>query len=296
MSLPSIEINHLIKDFSVGLRDQKLRAVDDLSLQVHENEIFGLLGPNGSGKSTTLKILLGLLSPSQGACRIFGQPSADIAARRSVGFLPEAPYFYRYLTGRELVTFYAKLCGMPRAELKESVDRVIELVNLSDAANRRVGTYSKGMLQRIGMAQALVHDPRLIVLDEPTAGVDPLGAVAIGEIIRDLKKQGKTILICSHLLAQVEGLCDRVAIMHRGRLVLEGAVDALLSNPCQSGFLVEGLNTEGRSSVQSFVAEHGGYCYDQASGRRSLEALFLHAVGSPVAGEGSGQKEDEKQC
>ena len=215
----AISIKNLTKDFSVGMRGVKLRAVDNLNLEIRDNEIFGLLGPNGSGKSTTIKIILGLLEASAGQCEIFGNPSSTVAARRSVGFLPEAPYFYRYLSGRELVRFYARICGVKRRKIRKRVDEVIEMVGLTEAAHRRVGDYSKGMLQRIGLAQALVHDPQLVILDEPTAGVDPIGSASIAKIIINLKKRGKTVLLCSHLLAQVEGLCDRVAILHRGKLI-----------------------------------------------------------------------------
>ena len=206
MSTSAICIQNLTKDFAVGMRGKKLRAVDDLCLEVGDNEIFGLLGPNGSGKSTTIKIILGLLEASKGTCEIYGRPSKLVDARRSVGFLPEAPYFYRYLTGRELVRYYARICMVPRVKIDSAVDSVIKLVGMTEAADRRVGTYSKGMLQRIGLAQSLVHDPQLVILDEPTAGVDPLGSAAIAEIVRELKRRGKTVLLSSHLLALIEGL------------------------------------------------------------------------------------------
>lgn len=278
MTEAAIRIEGLTKDFTVGLRGLKLRAVDNLTLEVGDNEIFGLLGPNGCGKSTTIKIVLGLLKASRGECRIFGQPSHLVAARESVGFLPEAPYFYRYLSGRELVRFYAKVCGVGRREIRARVDEVIELVNMTEAADRRVGTYSKGMLQRIGLAQALVHDPRLVILDEPTAGVDPLGAEAIAEIIRELKARGKTVLVSSHLLAQIEGLCDRVAILHRGRLIREGAVDALLQDRQAESLLVEGLSAEGRAAVEAAIVAQGGRLRGVEKPRVSLDSLFLREV------------------
>ena len=159
MTTPAIRIEGLTKDFSIGMRGLKLRAVDNLDLSVADNEIFGLLGPNGSGKSTTIKIILGLLEASAGSCEIYGKASRTVAARQSVGFLPEAPYFYRYLSGRELVRFYARVCGVRRADIDHQVASVIDLVGMSESAHRRVGTYSKGMLQRIGLAQAIVHDP-----------------------------------------------------------------------------------------------------------------------------------------
>ncbi|ADE55662.1 ABC transporter ATP-binding protein [Coraliomargarita akajimensis] len=293
MAEAAISIQGLTKDFSVGMRGVKLRAVDNLSLEVGDNEIFGLLGPNGCGKSTTIKIVLGLLRASQGVCRIFGEPSHAVVARKSVGFLPEAPYFYRYLSGRELVRFYAKVCGVPRAQMRSRVDEVIELVNMTEAANRRVGTYSKGMLQRIGLAQALVHDPRLVILDEPTAGVDPLGSAAIAQIIRELKAQGKTVLVSSHLLAQIEGLCDRVAILHRGRLIREGTVDSLLQDQAAESLVVEGLSAEGRAAVEAAIQAEGGRLRGVEKPRVSLDSLFLQEVNEREEAHQARQSEKE---
>ena len=278
MSTPAIRIQNLTKDFAVGMRGKKLRAVGDLRLEVGDNEIFGLLGPNGSGKSTTIKIILGLLEASTGTCEIYGRPSKLVDARRSVGFLPESPYFYRYLTGRELVRYYARICMVPRVEIDAAVDSVIKLVGMTEAANRRVGTYSKGMLQRIGLAQSLVHDPQLVILDEPTAGVDPLGSAAIAEIVRELKRRGKTILLSSHLLAQIEGLCDRVAILHRGKLVREGRVDDLVEEKDAESLVVQGLSAEGRAAVEAEIKAQGGQLARVEKPRLSLDAYFLKEV------------------
>ena len=278
MATPAICIQNLTKDFAIGMRGMKLRAVEDLCLEVGDNEIFGLLGPNGSGKSTTIKIILGLLEASTGNCEIYGKPSKLVDARRSVGFLPESPYFYRYLTGRELVRYYARICMVARAEIDAAVDSVIKLVGMTEAADRRVGTYSKGMLQRIGLAQSLVHDPQLVILDEPTAGVDPLGSAAIAEIVRELKRRGKTILLSSHLLAQVEGLCDRVAILHRGKLVREGRVDDLVEEKDAESLVVQGLNAEARAAVEAEIKAQGGRLARVEKPRLSLDAYFLKEV------------------
>ena len=278
MNSPAIRIRNLTKDFSVGIRGVKLRAVDDLCLDISKNEIFGLLGPNGSGKSTTIKIILGLLKASSGNCEIFGQPSMEVAARKSVGFLPEAPYFYRYLTGRELVYYYARICMMQRSKITDSVDSVIELVGMTEAANRRVSTYSKGMLQRIGLAQSLVHDPDLVILDEPTAGVDPLGSAAIAKIVRELKHRGKTILLSSHLLAQIEGLCDRVAILHRGKLVREGRVADLVEEKDIDSLVVQGLSIKGRVAVEAEIEAQGARLTRVEKPRLSLDAYFVNEV------------------
>lgn len=285
MEQPAIEIKELIKDFAIGLRGRKLRAVDNLSLTVEHNTIFGLLGPNGSGKSTTIKILLGILQASAGECRIYGAPSHTVASRRSVGFLPEAPYFYRYLSGRELVKFYARMCGVSKKESEAKVESVIDLVEMTEAADRRVGTYSKGMLQRIGLAQALVHDPQLVILDEPTAGVDPLGSAAIANIIRELKRRGKTVLLSSHLLAQIEGLCDGVAILHRGQLVRQGSVESLVEKDDAESLVIEGLSRHGRAVVEAAIQKEGGRLLRIEKPRQSLEALFLDEVTSREAGK-----------
>ena len=278
MSTSAICIQNLTKDFAVGMRGKKLRAVDDLCLEVGDNEIFGLLGPNGSGKSTTIKIILGLLEASKGTCEIYGRPSKLVDARRSVGFLPEAPYFYRYLTGRELVRYYARICMVSRVKIDSAVDSVIKLVGMTEAADRRVGTYSKGMLQRIGLAQSLVHDPQLVILDEPTAGVDPLGSAAIAEIVRELKRRGKTVLLSSHLLAQIEGLCDRVAILHRGKLVREGRIDDLVEEKDVESLVVQGLSAGGRAVVEAEIKEQGGRLARVEKPRLSLDAYFLKEV------------------
>ena len=293
MSTSAISIQNLTKDFALGMRGKKLRAVDDLCLEVGDNEIFGLLGPNGSGKSTTIKIILGLLEASKGTCEIYGRPSKLVDARRSVGFLPEAPYFYRYLTGRELVRYYARICMVSRTKIDAAVDSVIKLVGMTEAADRRVGTYSKGMLQRIGLAQSLVHDPQIVILDEPTGGVDPLGSAAIADIIRELKRHGKTVLLSSHLLAQIEGLCDRVAILHRGKLVCEGRIDDLVEEKDAESLVVQGLTAEGRAAVETEIMAQGGRLTRVEKPRLSLDTYFLKEVDQRENEHASKQEGDE---
>ena len=279
LDVPAIELRGLVKDFSVGLRGVKLRAVDDLSLRVPAGQVFGLLGPNGSGKSTTIKIILGLLEPTAGGCRVFGVPSAQVEARVDVGYLPESPYFYRHLSGRELVRFYARMCGLAGAKLAPRVAEVIDWVGLTEAADRLVGTYSKGMLQRIGLAQALVHDPRLVILDEPTSGVDPVGAAAISELILQLKAQGKTVLITSHLLTQIEEICDRVAILDRGRLILEGAVCDLVGGAERQALIVEKLSPAELQELRGWLGLRGRTLEAVAVPRARLDQIFLERVG-----------------
>lgn len=275
---PAINIENLTKDFPFGLRNLKLRAVENLSLQIRDNQIFGLLGPNGSGKSTTIKVILGLLNPTMGKCEIFGVPSSKVQSRMDVGFLPEAPYFYRYLTGFEMVKFFAKVCGVEKKILVDRCHEVIEWVGLREAAHRRVGTYSKGMLQRIGLAQALVHNPRLIILDEPTAGVDPVGSAEISELILKLKEQGKTVLLCSHLLGQVEDICDRVAILNRGQLILEGEVQELVRRKGLQSLVVENLTSEAEEAVRKTLAGQGAQLLSVEQPQSSLDRVFLEHV------------------
>jgi ABC-2 type transport system ATP-binding protein len=226
--VPAIELRRITKDYAVGLRGMRLRALDDVSLRVEAGEVFGLLGPNGSGKSTAIKILLGLIRPTAGGGEVFGIPVERAEARRAVGYLPASSDFYRHLTGRELVDFHGRLAGLRGPRLRERVTAAIELAGIApEAAERRVGTYSQGMQRRIGLAQALVHDPALVVLDEPTSGLDPFGTEAVGKVVRKLKAEGKTILLTSHLLSHVEELCDRVAILNQGRLIFESRVSEL---------------------------------------------------------------------
>ncbi len=274
----AIELRGLTKDFAVGLRGLKLRAVDHVDLRVESGTICGLLGPNGSGKSTTIKLLLGLLEPTAGSCTVFGVPSTDVAARAAVGYLPEAPYFYRHLTGRELVRFYGRISGLGGRDLEGRIDEVLATVGMAPAADRRVGTYSKGMLQRIGLAQALVHDPRLLILDEPTAGVDPVGSAAIAQLILDLKARGKTVLITSHLLGQIEDICDRVAMLDRGRLVLEGAVRDLVGQAGRQALVVEALPEAELAELKAWLAAKGRRLEAVETPRSRLDRIFLERV------------------
>ena len=273
--ISAIEIENLTKDFRVGMRGVKLRAVDNVSFFVNPGEIFGLLGPNGSGKSTTLKIILGLLRPTSGECRIFGKKSSDISVRSRIGFLPEAPYFYGYLTGRELVKYYARMSGVPAQKIEEATEDALALTGMTAAAARRVKTYSKGMLQRIGVAQAVVHNPDLVILDEPTAGIDPIGSAEIGDAIRTMKSRGKTVVLCSHLLGQIEELCDRVAIMNRGKLSVAGTLDEVLTQRDKQ-LAVIGNGTPLTPELCSELRERYGIRVERVSQPRiSLEKYFL---------------------
>ena len=267
MTTPAVRIENLTKIFPVPLRRQRVTAVRNISFEVRPGEVYGLLGPNGSGKSTTLKILLGLVTPNQGRAMIFGQDSRDYHSRRDVGFLPENPYFYKFLTAAETLRFYGKVCGMGGTILNKRI--------LEDARDRRIGGFSKGMLQRIGLAQALIQDPRLVVLDEPTAGVDPAGSHQIRDLILDLKKRGKTVLLTSHLLEQVQEICDRVGIMARGELIREGALADLVSVKNQTEFVIENATPEIRSQIEILLQNSPAKLLSARQPQRSLESVFL---------------------
>lgn len=274
----AVRIRDLRKVFPVPLRRRQVTALRGISLDIPAGHVYGLLGPNGSGKSTTLKILLGLISPTSGTSEIFGIPSSEVRSRIDVGFLPENPYFYKFLTGHETIAFHGKLCGLRGAALNGRVSDLLDLVGLGEAGERRVGTYSKGMLQRIGLAQAMVHDPRLLILDEPTAGVDPAGSRQIRDLILRLKERGKTVLLTSHLLEQVQDVCDRVGILARGELVREGSLDLLTGVSGQTEFVIENAGPEVRSEIERLVATHGARLVGERPAKLDLETVFLKAT------------------
>jgi ABC-2 type transport system ATP-binding protein len=278
MTETAVAVLGVTKLFPIPFQRRSVVAVRDLNLQVSAGQIYGLLGPNGSGKSTTLKIILGLISPTRGRSEIFGQDSSLVASREAVGFLPESPYFYKYLTGVETLRFYGKLCGLRGAKLRSRVEELLELVGLTSACDRRLGGYSKGMLQRIGLAQALVQEPKLVVLDEPTAGVDPAGAREIRDLILDLKRRGITVLLSSHLLGQVQEICDRVGILADGILVREGALDDLLAIENQTDLVLEDASTALVGEIETLAAKSGARVIERGRSRTSLERLFLEAT------------------
>lgn len=272
----AVEVRGLIKEFQTSFRGPKLRAVDNVSLTIEPGEVYGLIGPNGSGKSTTMKALLGLVKPTAGQCSIFGKDSLKVDSRNDVGFLPENPYFYKHLTGAETIKFYGKLCGMHGKRLKHRIDEMLELVGLEDARNRRLGGYSKGMLQRIGLAQALVQDPRLVVLDEPTAGVDPVGSREIRDLILTLKKRDVTVFLCSHLLEQVQEVCDKVGIINHGKMVREGHLDELISIQSRTEMVIENATPNLLNQIRNLVdSSHGVDLISEGHPRTTLESLFL---------------------
>jgi ABC-2 type transport system ATP-binding protein len=281
MTSSAVAVHGLTKIFSVPFHPTRaVVAVKDLNLRIEPGEVYGLLGPNGSGKSTTLKIILGLVSPTRGRTEIFGRDSRLVQSRDAVGFLPENPYFQKFLTGKETLHFFGRLCGLRGARLSNRVNELLDLVGLNKARNRRLSTYSKGMLQRIGLAQALVHDPRLVVLDEPTAGVDPAGSRDICDLIFDLKRRGITVLLSSHLLAQAQEICDRIGILADGVLVREGRLEELIAIENQTEFVIADASDELVREIESVVSRSRAKLIERRKSTTTLERLFLEATAS----------------
>jgi len=278
MTNPAVAVRGLTKVFPVPFHRQSIIAVKDLNLRIEPGEVYGLLGPNGSGKSTTLKIILGLVSPTRGGTEIFGRDSRLVESREAVGFLPENPYFYKYLTGNETLRFFGRLSGLRGVALKNRINELLDLVGLSKARNRRLGTYSKGMLQRIGLAQALIHDPKLVVLDEPTAGVDPAGSRDIRDLILDLKRRGITVLLSSHLLAQAQEICDRVGILADGVLVREGHLQELIAIENQTELVITDASDELIQEMESIIKRSNAKLVERRKSTTTLERLFLEAT------------------
>lgn len=227
--MPVIEINHLTKDYDVGFwRKRKVRALDGLSLTVEQGQIFGFLGANGAGKTTTLKLLMRLIYPTSGSARILGRDIGDVAMHARIGYLPENPYFYDYLTAREFMDYSCELFGIDKSTRKQRTEELLTSVNLENKSwNRQLRKFSKGMLQRVGLAQALVNDPEIVFLDEPMSGLDPVGRREVRDLIASLRTKGKTVFMCSHILSDIEVLCDSVAILKGGRLAHAGSIDEL---------------------------------------------------------------------
>jgi ABC-2 type transport system ATP-binding protein len=282
MSSESSEVVVETRNLSKVYRDfwgrQKVRALKALDLEIRRGEIFGLLGPNGSGKTTTIKLLLGLLFPSSGQALIFGRDATDVSKNARLGYLPEESYLYRFLNAEETLDFYGRLFDMPARLRKQRSAELIALVGLEGAKRRQLKEYSKGMARRIGLAQALINDPELILLDEPTSGLDPIGTREIKDLILKLKSQGKTVIMCSHLLADVQDVCDRIAILFSGELKVMGQVDELLKSQGETQFLTSELSPEAIAEVKAVVERHQAKVLKVDHPTNSLEDLFLKTV------------------
>ena len=273
-----IETRNLTKVYRDFWGRPKVQALKALDLQVNRGEIFGVLGPNGSGKTTTIKLLLGLLFPTEGEARIFNEPTSNVSKNERIGYLPEETYLYKFLNAEETLHFYGRLFKMSGAERKKRVGQLIDLVGLTSAKHRQLREYSKGMQRRIGLAQALINNPELILLDEPTSGLDPIGTAEIKELIRELKDQGKTVVLSGHLLADMQDICDRIAILHRGELKELGKVSDLLSVQEITQIKAKNLPEGALQEIRDVIARHGGDQVTIDHPTTTLEELFLRIV------------------
>jgi len=279
-AVPVVQAVGLTKAFKDFWHRQRVLAVDRLDLDIHAGEVFGLLGPNGSGKTTTIKMLLGLLYPTRGRIGVFGRPPTDVAVKARIGYLPEESYLYRFLNARETLDFYGRLFRIPRPERRRRVDQLLDMVGLAGEARRRIGEYSKGMARRIGLAQALINDPALLILDEPTTGLDPIGTREIKDLILFLNREKrKTILLCSHLLADVEDVCQRVTVLYGGRRQAMGDIRELLSQRDLTQITTERLQPSTIEEIRRLIERaEGKSVLSVTAPSDKLESFFLRIV------------------
>ena len=270
-----LKLSKVFKDF--WMRD-RVRAVDQIDLDVLRGEVFGLLGPNGSGKSTTIKMVLGLLHPTSGRIAVFGKSPRDTSTKEHIGYLPEESYLYKFLNARETLEYYGKLFHQDRRKRQRRIDMLLEMVGLDQVQRRPIGEYSKGMQRRIGLAQALINDPQLLILDEPTTGMDPIGTRQIKDLILRLKESGKTVLLCSHLLADVEDVTDRCAVMFGGKVRQAGTIDELLTKHDETTITTAALSSADEERVVSALEQTGVADVSVRRSRQRLESLFLDIV------------------
>jgi ABC-2 type transport system ATP-binding protein len=273
-----VETRNLSKVYRDFWGRQKVRALKALDLKIHRGEIFGLLGPNGSGKTTTIKLLLGLLFPTTGEALVFGRDATEVSKNERIGFLPEESYLYRFLNAEETLDFYGRLFNMPSDVRRDRTARLIDMVGLNWAKRRQLREYSKGMTRRIGLAQALINDPELILLDEPTSGLDPIGTREMKDMILKLKEQGKTIVMCSHQLADVQDVCDRIAVLHQGELKELGRVDSLLRVRDITQIRAGGLSDAAKAEIRAVIDRYQGHLDSMDNPTMTLEELFLAIV------------------
>jgi ABC-2 type transport system ATP-binding protein len=287
-----IETRNLAKVYRDFWGREKVRALKPLDLNIRKGEIFGLLGPNGSGKTTTIKLLLGLLFPTSGEAFVLGEKASEVTKNERIGYLPEETYLYRFLNAEETLDFYGKLFNIPTKVRRERAKELIVQVGLEKARKRQLKEYSKGMTRRVGLAQALINDPELVVLDEPTTGLDPLGCREMKDLILDLKQRGKTVLMCSHLLADVQDVCDRIAILHQGELKELGRVDELLKLADATEIRTSHLSDEAKAEVRAVLERHGARIDRIDHPTTTLEELFLNIVRDAEVRPGRRANED----
>ncbi|MBT5409179.1 MAG: ABC transporter ATP-binding protein [Phycisphaerae bacterium] len=277
--IDAVGLTKIFKDFWMRT---KATAVDGITFNIQKGELFGLLGPNGSGKSTTIKLILGLLNTTRGRLTVFGREPHDVAVKRFIGFLPEESYLYPYLNSTETLDYYGRLYGIGRKIRKRRSEELLEMVGLSQVAHRQVGEFSKGMMRRIGLAQALINDPELLILDEPTSGLDPIGTRQVKDLLIELKSRGKTILLSSHLLSDVEDVCDRMAILYGGKIHAEGTADELLVDSDHTLIRMPRIRNDGTiSQIEAILAQNEGTSIESVKQpRQNLESFFINIVES----------------
>ena len=274
-----VEAAGLTKVFTDFWMRTTAKAVDSIDFEIRPREIFGLLGPNGSGKSTTIKMILGLLRKTRGKLSVFGRDPGDVAVKARIGYLPEESYMYKFLDPVETLDYYGKLFGIPRAERRRRAGELLEMVGLTGAAHRPVGEFSKGMARRLGLAQALINDPEFLILDEPTSGLDPIGTRQVKDLLLELGRRGKTILLSSHLLADVEDVCDRMVILYGGRIRAAGTTDELLSDTSHSVIRTPRLRAETIAHIDALLQREEGVAIESvAAPHQRLEDLFMEIV------------------
>lgn len=273
-----VEAKGLSKIYRRPFRREGVHALNSLDLRIEKGEIVGLLGPNGAGKTTTINLLLGFLFPTAGSVYVLGADPRHVKTKARLGFLPEESYFYRFLTGEELLHYFARLFGMSRAARKQKVDELLARVGMEHARKRRLREYSKGMLRRIGIAQALINDPEFVILDEPSSGLDPLGNREVKDLILDLKRKGTTVLLSSHLLADLEEVCDRVVMLYQGRKIREGKVQDLLTRSDIRTLSLRGLDDKGLEEMRKTAAACGAELVSVSNPVDSLEQFFLRTI------------------
>jgi ABC-2 type transport system ATP-binding protein len=284
----AVHTEHLTKIYKDFWGRDKVRALDDLNLTIHRGEVFGLLGPNGSGKSTTIKLLLGLIFASEGTAHVLGERAGSTHINERIGFLPEESYLYRFLTGEETLKFYGRLFRIPRKELNRRVPELLDIVGLDEKSRKRkLREYSKGMARRIGLAQALINNPDLVLLDEPTTGLDPIGTREMKDLIISLKEQGKTVLLCSHLLADVQDVCDRITILFRGKMMELGHVRDLIQVKDVTQISARGLSPAQIGELREFLQRMGVSEAEISHPTTTLEELFVRVVRENTPGNGS---------
>lgn len=273
-----VEVNNLTKVYSKLFSSRGVKAVDNLSFHIKRGEVCGFLGPNGAGKTTTIMLLMGFLKPTSGTIRLLGQKPTHVGVKERIGFLPEESYFYKFFNADEILDYYGSLFNMDSNVKRSRIENLIDMVGLKEARKRRIREYSKGMQRRIGIAQALINDPEFIILDEPTSGLDPIGTREVKDLIVNLKKAGKTILMSSHLLADVQGVCDRIILLHQGKLIVEGPTREILSKKGHVRVEIQDDTGSAGEQIQAFAEQNNLRITSIGASGITLEEFFVKSI------------------